>query len=111
MQSLQRKINADTAEIKGEEAPKGGLQRKINADTAEIKGEEAPNGGLQRKVNADTPKNGKKIVCSTGECVWAFSANIILHDIKSLHHVHSIASYIILHQWHKKGMQYGPSER
>jgi hypothetical protein len=32
MQSLQRKINADTAEIKGEEAPKGGLQRKVNAD-------------------------------------------------------------------------------
>jgi hypothetical protein len=49
--------NVDTAEIKGEEAPKGGLQRKINADTAEIKGEEAPKGGLQRKVNADTPKN------------------------------------------------------
>jgi hypothetical protein len=57
MQSLQRKINADTAEIEGKEAPKGGLQRKINADTAEIKGEEAPKGGLQRKVNADTPKN------------------------------------------------------
>jgi hypothetical protein len=31
MQSLQRKINADIAEIKGEEAPKGGLQRKVNA--------------------------------------------------------------------------------
>jgi hypothetical protein len=46
MQSLQRKINADTVEIKDEEAPKGGLQRKINADTAEIKGEEAPKGGL-----------------------------------------------------------------
>jgi hypothetical protein len=57
MHSLQRKINDDTAEIKGEEAPKGGLQRKINADTAEIKGEEAPKGDLQRKVNADTPKN------------------------------------------------------
>jgi hypothetical protein len=39
MQSLQRKINDDTTEIKGEEAPKGGLQRKINADNAEIKGE------------------------------------------------------------------------
>jgi NADPH-dependent 7-cyano-7-deazaguanine reductase QueF len=25
MQSLQRKINDDTAEVKGEEAPKGGL--------------------------------------------------------------------------------------
>jgi hypothetical protein len=33
------------------------LQRKINADSAEVKGEEAPKGGLQRKVNADTPKN------------------------------------------------------
>jgi hypothetical protein len=53
MQSLQRKINADSAEIKGEEAPKGGLQRKINADSAEIKGEEAPKGGLQRTVSAD----------------------------------------------------------
>ena len=52
MQSLQRKINADTVEIKGEEAPKGGLQRKINADTAELKGKEAPKGGLQRKVSA-----------------------------------------------------------
>jgi hypothetical protein len=49
MQSLQRKINADTAEIKGEEAPKGGLQQKINADTAEIKGEEAPQGRLTAK--------------------------------------------------------------
>jgi hypothetical protein len=68
MQSLQRKINADTAEIEGEEAPKGGLQRKINADTAEIKGEEAPKGGLQQKVSADEPKNDQKIVCSTGEC-------------------------------------------
>jgi hypothetical protein len=45
------------------------LQRKINADTAKIEGEEAPMGGLQRKVNADIPKNDKKIVCSTGECV------------------------------------------
>ena len=46
MQSLQRKVNADTAKSKGEEAPKGGLQRKINADSAEVKGEEAPKGGL-----------------------------------------------------------------
>jgi hypothetical protein len=46
---LQRKINADSAEVKGEEAPKGGLQRKINADSAEVKGEEAPKGGLQWK--------------------------------------------------------------
>jgi hypothetical protein len=57
MQSLQRKINADSVEVKGEEAPKGGLQRKINADSAEVNGEEAPKGGLQRKVSADTPKN------------------------------------------------------
>jgi hypothetical protein len=57
MQSLQRKINADSAKVKCEEAPKGGLQRKINADSAEVKGEEAPKGGLQRKVSADTPKN------------------------------------------------------
>jgi hypothetical protein len=56
MQSLQRKINVDTAEIKGEEAPKGGLQRKINADTAKIKGEEAPKGGLQRKITLIPPK-------------------------------------------------------
>jgi hypothetical protein len=33
MQSLQRKVNADSAEVKGEEAPKGGLQRKVNADS------------------------------------------------------------------------------
>jgi hypothetical protein len=49
MQSLQRKINADSTEVKGEEDPKGGLQRKINIDSAEVKGEEAPKGGLQRK--------------------------------------------------------------
>jgi hypothetical protein len=46
MQSLQGKINADSAEIEGEEALKGGLQRKINTDSAEIEGEEAPKGGL-----------------------------------------------------------------
>jgi hypothetical protein len=50
MQSLQRKINADSAEVKGE-------ARKVNTNTAEVKGEEAPKGGLQRKVSADTPKN------------------------------------------------------
>jgi hypothetical protein len=49
MQSLQRKVNADSTEIKGE-------ARKVNANTAEIKGEEAPKGGLQQKVSADTPK-------------------------------------------------------
>ena len=47
----------NTAKIKGEEAPKGGLQRKVNAESAEVKGEEAPMGGLQRKVSTDTPKN------------------------------------------------------
>jgi hypothetical protein len=50
MQSLQRKVNADSAEIKGE-------ARKVNTNTAEIKGEEAPKGDLHRKVSADTPKN------------------------------------------------------
>jgi hypothetical protein len=49
MQSLQRKINADTAEVKGEEATKGGLQRKINADTAKVKGEEAPREAYSKK--------------------------------------------------------------
>ena len=48
MQSLQWKINADSAEVKGEEAPKGGLQRKVNADTPKSK-------RWSRKVN------GKKI--------------------------------------------------
>jgi hypothetical protein len=33
MQSLQRKVNADSAEVKDEEAPKGGIQRKVNADS------------------------------------------------------------------------------
>jgi hypothetical protein len=89
MQSLQRKINTDTAEIKGEEAPKGGLQRKINADTAEIKGEEAPEEGLQRKVNADTPKNKRQRDCVLlWECTCIFGTNIILHTIASSHHLH-----------------------
>jgi hypothetical protein len=77
MQSLQRKINADTTEIEGEEAPKGGLQRKINADTAEIEGEEAPKGGLQRKISADLRQ--------ISFCITS-------------HHLHNITSYIILHQ-------------
>jgi hypothetical protein len=53
MQSLQRKINADSAESKRRRSskviPKGmqSLQRKVNADSAEVKGEEAPKGGLQ----------------------------------------------------------------
>jgi hypothetical protein len=32
------------------------------------------------------------------------SANIILHNITSLHHLHSITSYIIVHQQRKKGV-------
>jgi hypothetical protein len=32
------------------------------------------------------------------------SANIILHNITSLHHLHNITSYIILHQQRKKGV-------
>jgi hypothetical protein len=103
---LQRKINADTAEIKGKEAPKGGLQRKINADTAEIKGEEAPKGGLQRKVNVDTPKNKQQRECVLlWECVCIFGTSIILHTIASSHHSHNMTSYIISHQRHKKGIQ------
>jgi hypothetical protein len=104
MQSLQRKINADTAEIKGEEAPMGGLQQKINADTAEIKGDEAPKGGLQRKVNADTPKNKRQrhyVLLWERTCI--FGTNIILHTIASSHHPHNMTSYITLHQWHKEG--------
>jgi hypothetical protein len=31
------------------------------------------------------------------------SANIILHNITSLHHSHSITSYIVLHQQCKEG--------
>jgi hypothetical protein len=89
MLSLQRKINADSAEVKGEEAPKGGLQRKINADSAEVKGEEAPKGGLQRKVSADIPKNKRqRSVIPKGIRVVVMvsyvSSNIHLHD--TLHH-------------------------
>jgi hypothetical protein len=36
--------------------------------------------------------------------VKKYSANIILHNITSLHHLHSITSYIILHQQRKKGV-------
>ena len=51
MQSLQRKVNADSAKSKGEEAPKTFLREcraysEVNADSAEVKGEEAPKGGL-----------------------------------------------------------------
>jgi hypothetical protein len=51
----KRKENRKSSKV----VPKGmqSLQRKINADSAEVKGEEAPKGGLQRKVSADTPKN------------------------------------------------------
>ena len=47
------------------------------------------------------------------ECVCIFGTNIILHKyniITSLHHSHNITSYIILHQWHKRGIQCLPSE-
>jgi hypothetical protein len=64
--SLQRKISAHSAEVKSEEAPKGGLQRKINADSTEVKGEEAPKGGLQRKVNADI----KRLCALLQGCVY-----------------------------------------
>jgi hypothetical protein len=63
MQSLQRKVNADSAKSKrrrsSKDVPKGmqSLQRKVNADSAEVKGEEAPKGGLQRKINADSKKD------------------------------------------------------
>jgi hypothetical protein len=65
------------------------LQRKVNANTAEIKGEEAPKGGLQRKVSADTPKNKRqRFVIPKGIRVVIMvsyvSLNIHLHD--TLHH-------------------------
>ena len=75
--------------------PKGmqSLQRKINADSAEVKGEEAPKGGLQRKVSADTPKDkrwsrkisGKRLESFLREwrlwlwlriCIWTFICTI-----------------------------------
>ena len=43
-------------------------------------------------------------------CVYVFGTNIILHSITSSHHSHNITSYIILHQWHKKGIQCWSSE-
>jgi hypothetical protein len=97
MQSLQRKINADSAKIEGEEAPKGGLQRKINADSAEIEGEEAPKGGLQRKVSADTPKskrwsrkiNGKETVFIPK----GMKAVVVVSDMCLAIHLHD--TYII----------------
>ena len=49
MQSLQRKVNADSAKIKGEEAPKGGLQRKINTDSTESKRRRSSQGRLTAK--------------------------------------------------------------
>jgi hypothetical protein len=65
MQSLQRKINADTAEIKGKEAPKGGLQRKVNADTP--------------KKKTVKPKNKRQKDCILlWECVCIFGTNIII---------------------------------
>jgi hypothetical protein len=65
------------------------LQRKTNADSAEVKGEEAPKGGLQRKVSADIPKNKRqRSVIPKGIRVVVMvsyvSSNIHLHD--TLHH-------------------------
>jgi hypothetical protein len=57
-----------------------------------VKGEEAPKGGLQRKINADS-----------AESKTSTFGNITLHSITSLHHSHSITSYIILHQQCKEG--------
>jgi dipeptide/tripeptide permease len=58
-------------------------------NTAEIKGEEAPKGGLQQKVSADTPKNKRqRFVIPKGIRVVIMvsyvSLNIHLHD--RLHH-------------------------
>ena len=72
------------------------LQRKINADTVEIKGEEAPKGGLQRKVNADTPKNKRWSQKINGEETVFYCGNVCvpsaqissLHTIASSHHSH-----------------------
>jgi hypothetical protein len=58
------------------------LQRKINADSAEVKGEEAPKGGLQRKVNADL----KRLCVLLRGCAYIFEINTILHGITSSHH-------------------------
>ena len=78
MQSLQRKINADTAEIKGEEAPKGGLQQKVNADTPK-------NERWSRKIN------GKEIVFYCGNvCVSSAQISFCI----SYHH------HIIRITWH-----------
>jgi hypothetical protein len=108
MQSLQRKINVDSAEVEGEEAPKGGLHRKINVDSAEVKGEEAPKGGLQRKVSADTPKNKRWSQKISGKEIWVIpkgmkamimASNIYLdiysHD--TLHHDICIHKYSFRH--------------
>jgi hypothetical protein len=70
MQSVQRKVNADSAESKRRRSskvvPKGmqSLQRKVNADSAEVKGEEAPKGGLQQKINADSKKRDYVFYCT-----------------------------------------------
>jgi hypothetical protein len=60
MQSLQRKINADSAEIEGEEAPKGGLQRKVSAEIKDC------------------------VLYFRDMCI--FGINVILHSITSSHH-------------------------
>jgi hypothetical protein len=63
------------------------LQRKVNADSAEVKGEEAPKGGLQRKVNADSQKD---YVFYHAD--MRVPSNITLHSITSSHHfLHNIS--------------------
>ena len=75
MQSLQRKINADTVEVKGEEAPKGGLQRKVNADTPKNK-------RWSRKIN------GKENVFYCGNVCVSSAQISSLHTIAPSHHSH-----------------------
>jgi hypothetical protein len=49
-------------------------------------------------------------VCSTvGLCVYLRHKHHS-HTITSSHHSHNMTSYIILHQWHKKGIQCWSSE-
>ena len=52
----------------------------------------------------------KRLCVPLWRCVCVFGTDIILHSITSSHHLHNITSYIILHQWHKKGIQWWPSE-
>jgi hypothetical protein len=82
------------------------LQRKINADSAEVKGEEAPKGGLQRKVNADL----KRLCVLLQGCACIFGISTILHSITSSHHFAWHKHHTSCCIWHKKGTQYRSSE-